>query len=327
MIVRTVSVAVVLLISSHAFAGTYLVSPNGNDGNNGVSSPWLTIQHAIDALPAGDQHNRVVSGDLFGERGVWISRKRLWANLTIKSKDPANPAVITSADDKHVISLAGDIDIKSLTFRDVTLDPSKAARLALVDVRNLKLAFDHCSLSANSALLETTERASEVKIDFLNCKIKSDSQGLIVKSAETVSFKKCALAWNKASFVQGPAASIVFDGCSVDGPDEAAQFFSFAPDRGDRQNPARSDKHVDLLQVSDCEGTCGRLLWELGGVRRLLVTGNRIQWKYTGRVIGAGPEISWSQKAPLHQSGPFREDRDSAQQVSIPRRGEPCHLP
>ena len=306
MVGRNISLAVVLLISSHAFAGTYLVSPSGNDGNNGVSSPWLTIQHAIGALPPGD-HTIELSPGTYSENGSLDFSKAPLGNLTLKSKDPANPAVVTSADDKHVVHVAGDIRLKSLTFRDVTLVPSKAARLALVDVRNLKLAFDHCSLSANAALLETTERAAEVKIDFLNCKIKSESQGLIVKAAETVPFKKCALAWNKASFVRGPAASIVFDGCSVDAPDAAAQFFSFAPDRGDRQNPARSDKHVDLLQVSDCEGTCGRLLWELGGVQRLLVTGNRIQWKYTGRVIGAGPEISWSQKAPLINPAPFEK--------------------
>ena len=306
MVCRNISMAVVLLVSSHAFAGTYLVSPNGNDDNNGVSSPWLTIQHAIDALPPGD-HTIELSPGTYSENGSLDFSKAPLGNLTLKSKDPANPAVVTSADDKHVVHFAGDIGIKSLTFRDVSLVPSKAPRLALVDVRNLKLAFDHCSLIANSALLETTELASEVKIDFLNCKIKSDSQGLIVKAAETVAFKKCALAWNKASFVQGPAASIVFDGCSVDGPDAAAQFFSFAPDRGDRQNPGRSDKHVDLLQVSDCEGTCGRLLWELGGVRQLLVTGNRIQWKYTGRVIGAGPEISWNQKAPRVEPNPFEK--------------------
>ena len=78
MVGRTISVAVVLLVSSHAFAGTYLVSPNGNDDNNGVSSPWLTIQHAIGALPAGDHTIELSAGDLFGERAVWISRRRLW---------------------------------------------------------------------------------------------------------------------------------------------------------------------------------------------------------------------------------------------------------
>jgi hypothetical protein len=177
---RTVSVAVVLLISSHAFAGTYLVSPNGNDGNNGVSSPWLTIQHAIGALPPGD-HTIELSPGTYSENGSLDFSKAPLGNLTLKSKDPANPAVVTSADDKHVVHIAGDIGIKSLTFSGVSLVPSKATHLALVDVRNLKLAFDHCSLNANSAILETTERASEVKIDFLNCKIKSDSQGLIVK--------------------------------------------------------------------------------------------------------------------------------------------------
>ena len=143
MIVRTVSVAVVLLISSHASAGTYLVSPNGNDGNNGVSSPWLTIQHAIGALPPGD-HTIELSPGTYSENGSLDFSKAPLGNLTLKSKDPTNPAVITSADDKHVVRLAGDTGIRSLTFSAMSLVPSKATDLGYIDVQKVKLVFDHC---------------------------------------------------------------------------------------------------------------------------------------------------------------------------------------
>lgn len=90
-----------------------------------------------------------------------------------------------------------------------------------------------------------------------------------------------------------------------------AQFFSFGRAPSDKRIATsaadRGDKLVDLLQVSNCEGTCGVLLWEHGGIRQLLITGNKIQWKYTGRVIGAGPEISWSQTAPRVDPAPFEK--------------------
>jgi parallel beta-helix repeat protein len=309
MVGRIIAIAVLLFVSSRASAETYVVSPDGDDGHDGVSSPWLTIQHAINALPPGDHTIELSPGTYVEQGSLDLSKVRV-GNLTLKSKDPANPAVITSSDDKQVVYLAGDGGIKSLSFSGVSLVPSKATHLAHIDVQAVKLAFDHCSLTANSALVETTERASEVTIDFSSCRIKSEAQGLIVKSAKAVSLKGCALAWNDGAFVQGAARSIVFDGCTVEGPAEA-QFFSFSRDRSDKRIATaaanRGDTLVDLLQVSDCEGTCGVLLWEHGGIRQLLITGNKIQWKYTGRVIGAGPEISWNQKAPLVDPAPFEK--------------------
>lgn len=50
-----VVLSMVLFFSMAAFAKTYYVSTAGNDSNTGSgSSPWLTIQHAVDQVVAGD---------------------------------------------------------------------------------------------------------------------------------------------------------------------------------------------------------------------------------------------------------------------------------
>ena len=115
MVGRTSVIAAVLFVSSHASAGTYVVSPDGNDGHDGVSSPWLTIQHAISALPPGD-HTIELSPGIYAEKGSLDLSKARVGNLTLKSKDPANPAVITSSDDKQVVYLVGDGGIESLSL-------------------------------------------------------------------------------------------------------------------------------------------------------------------------------------------------------------------
>ena len=251
-------------------------------------------------------------------------------NLTLKSKDAADPAVITSTDDKHVFRLAGETGIQSLTFNGVSLVHQKRPIWPASTSRGVKLAFDHCSLSANTAILETTERASDVQIDFLGCKIKSEAQGVIVKSAKAVSFKKCALAWNNGAFVQGPAGSIIFDACSVDGPvalSSSPSPATLATSVSPRARPNGATSASICLQVSNCEGACGVLLWEHGGIRQLVITGNKIQWKYTGRVIGAGPEISWSQKAPLVDPAPSRRSSSRTNKFQFPdERAMPSSL-
>lgn len=53
---RVVYVAALLVVVCGRARGTnYFVSPTGNDSHNGSSSsPWLTLQHAADAVHAGD---------------------------------------------------------------------------------------------------------------------------------------------------------------------------------------------------------------------------------------------------------------------------------
>ena len=60
-----------LLFPKDLFAATYYVSTSGNDNNPGtVSSPWLTIQKAMNTLVAGDKVY-VRKGEYQGVFGGW----------------------------------------------------------------------------------------------------------------------------------------------------------------------------------------------------------------------------------------------------------------
>ena len=53
--IRSFWIIVLLSLFTGALAGNYYVAKNGNDGNSGgASAPWLTIQHAVDNVSAGD---------------------------------------------------------------------------------------------------------------------------------------------------------------------------------------------------------------------------------------------------------------------------------
>ena len=296
MINKKAAMAISLLASPWASAGTYHVGPTGNDGNNGTSSPWLTIQHAVNSVPAGDQVILLSPGTYTEGIGLDLSKKSP-GNLTIGSGDPVNPAILTSTGDQMVVGVTGNLDKGSLIFREVSIIHPKTACLVRVDVQNLQLAFDRCSLIGSSAVVETAARAAGTKLEFLNCKIRAGAKALNIASAAALTLKGCELAWDDGPFIHGRPQSIILDACALEGSPTTLLL-----------SAGGAGKPIDLIEVRRCVGSCGRLMWEQGGIRRLLIVENNIQWKHTGTVtIGMGIEVRNAQTAPVVNPAPYEK--------------------
>src|SRR3569833_1234571 len=93
--------ALTFTMTQAAVASTYYVSPTGSDANAGtVDAPFLTIQHAVDAPPAGDT---VVLGDgtYTGPGDVTI---KIPHDLNIQSANGASKTIIDCGGNSQAFS-------------------------------------------------------------------------------------------------------------------------------------------------------------------------------------------------------------------------------
>lgn len=298
----TSGAASLALLSSSVQAGTFRVSPGGDDAGNGTDAPWRTLRHALGALPTGETTLELAPGTYHEERGLDFSRLAA-TNLTIRSVDPTNPSVITCSGSGSVFRVAGAMDGGTLTFRDVAILQTNTAVLARIEVQNLNLRFDRCSLTGGSAILETAARSTGVKINFHQSFVGSVREGLRIHAAAEITLTECSLTWDGGAFVQGVDSlnvfgRVSFEKCSFSGTPSALLFAAVNPGR----------YHTDLLKVSGCTGTCGRLAWEQGGHREWRVEDNDIRWTYQGTVpVGAGIEVRNGQTRPVVNPAPFEK--------------------
>ena len=282
-----------LLASSCAFASDYFVAPHGDDGADGRSSPWRTIQHAVDSVPEGERVIVLWPGTYVEGTCLDFSRRKS-GNLTIQSKDPSNPAVITASGDRMVAKVSGGGG--SLRFRDVSIVHPAAASLMRVEAKDILLAFERCSLVGGSCLVETTAQATGARIDFQQSKIRAKTKALVVPAAAAVSLQECALEWEDGPLLQGRPRDLLIERCSLQGSPTTLVL------------QAGAGAPMDRVEFARCTGSCGRLLWEQVGIRQLIVTGNAIRWKHTGTVtIGAGIELRNNQTTPVVNPAPFEK--------------------
>lgn len=284
-----------LCAATCAWGGTYRVAPNGRDNAYGGNAPWSTIQHAVNTIPAGDQVIELAPGTYPEEVALDFSK---WnrGHLIIQSKDSANPAVITSSGNQMVMSISGSPG-GSVTFRNVSITHPTAPCLVRVAEKDLRIAFEGCSLIGSSGVLEATADASGSLIAFQKTKIQAKGNVLSVAAAASVVLKDCELTWEDGPIFQGRAGEVVFDGCSLEGSPTTLVL-----------KIAGAGSVVERFEFTHCRGTCGRLLWEQGGIEQLLITSNTIHWKHTGTVtIGAGIEVRNGQTAPVVNPAPFKK--------------------
>ena len=92
------SISACLILSTTASGGTFYVSPSGMDSNPGAQSqPWLTLQHAVDAIQPGDTI-LVESGTYVGCRignsgqpgAVCTLKADIGAQVLVNAPGPAN---------------------------------------------------------------------------------------------------------------------------------------------------------------------------------------------------------------------------------------------
>lgn len=154
----------ILVTAAPALAGTYYVnSATGNDSRSAAeaqneSTPWLTIQTALDTVTTGTQHTIRCTGTFAESGGAWGYLMCSRASLNVIVQGPATLATTHATHCVRVydnLGSAGRIELKNLT-----ITPASGSHGVYMEALSGEVVIDGCAITAVAMAVDVYPSAS-----------------------------------------------------------------------------------------------------------------------------------------------------------------------
>lgn len=192
-------------------AGTYYVSTTGSDANDGsLSSPWLTIQHAVDSVGPGDTicvtagvYNELVTFNNSGSAAAGYITLNNYNNQTAvidgTGLTGSNPALI-KIQDKHHIVVSG-LELRNLKTTNKSTTPAGIWLLG---------AAHHIELHNNLVhhIENTATGGNAHGIAAYGHSSAASMNNLVIKGNEV---RNCILGWSESMVLNGNVENFIVE--------------------------------------------------------------------------------------------------------------------
>ena len=241
----------------------FYVSVNGNDSNEGSqSSPWRTIQHALDLLEPG--HTLTILPGTYKETLHLTRSGSATKRIYIKGQSYSTTLIDGTdvEEDLFFIEDAKYIEISELTFSDA---PRAAIRLSNSDY----VAIRNCLIADNGKWGIFTDFSNNTTIDTCDIYGSLEEHGIYISnSSDDAVIRSCLVHHNAGSGIQINAdPSMGGDGISY-------------------------DCLIDSNLVYE-NGTSGGAAINLASVRESTIQNNVVVYNYAGGIAAWDDEQGW----------------------------------
>lgn len=198
-----------VFVSFSAYADTWYVSPEGDDGNDGTEeNPWQTIQHAVNQATAGDTIKVIDNDD--ESTDDYVENISVNKSLTIEryNDSGANPQVKANDTNDHVFTVtADDVTIRGLDIYGVTVDSKSGIYLSGVSnctIQNNRCGWDSDHMNYHGIYLFSSSD-NTISGNICNSNSLTNGFGILLEGSNgnSISDNTCNSNYGYGIFVRG----------------------------------------------------------------------------------------------------------------------------